>query len=273
MSDFDKVQETARFLRSRKIAKPDLGIVLGTGLGRLGRSIRNAVEIEYAECPHFPRATAVGHAGRLVYGTLAGKKVLALEGRFHFYEGYSLREIAHPVRVLAALGAKLLILSNAAGGLNPLFRLGDIMAVTDHINLMGDSPLAGPNDERIGPRFPDMSGPYDRRLAEAASKAAMKLGIALPKGVYAGVKGPNLETRAEYRFLRMIGADAVGMSTVPEVIAAVHAGLKVLAFSCITDLCFADALEPVDIQKILRVAGEAEPRLTRLVTQVVKGLP
>ncbi len=272
MNEMARIKETVRVLKSRKIGRPDVAIILGTGLGRLGRALKNAVELDYADCPHFPRATSIGHAGRLLFGTLGGKKVLAMEGRFHFYEGYRLDQVVYPVRVAKALGARALVLSNAAGGLNPKFKLGSIMAVTDHINLMGDSPLAGPNDDSIGPRFPDMSEPYDLGLLAVARKAALKLKIKLESGVYAGVKGPNLETRAEYRFLRQIGSDAVGMSTVPEVIAAVHAGLKVVAFSCITDLCDPDHLEKADIRKILRVAGEAEPVLTRLVTQVVEDL-
>lgn len=270
--EWSKIGETAAALREAGVRSPSVGIILGTGLGALARSIRVRRSLEYGDCPHFPEATSVGHAGRLIFGTLHGRRVVAMEGRFHFFEGVSLKEVTYPVRVMKHLGVKTLILSNAAGGLDPLFRLGDVMLVTDHINLMGESPLAGPNDERLGVRFPDMSAPYDARLQALAEKSALRLGIPLRKGVYAGVKGPNLETRAEYRFLRMIGADAVGMSTVPEVIAAAHAGLRTIAFSCISDLCLADSLEPVNIQKILATAKKAEPVLMRLVSAVIRGL-
>lgn len=272
MDEWNKIRETAAFLKKRGIERPEIGIILGTGLGSLAHSIRETASLKFEECPYFPRATAIGHAGRLVYGTLQGKRVVAMEGRFHHYEGYSLKEVTYPVRVMKALGVRSLVLSNAAGGLNPGFRLGEVMVITDHINFIGDSPLAGPNDERLGPRFPDMSGPYDRKLAELAEKTALDLKIGIRKGVYAGVKGPNLETAAEYRFLKAAGADAVGMSTVPEAIVAAHAGLKTLAFSVITDLCLPDALKPVNIEEILRTAAKAEPVLTRLVAGVIKRL-
>ncbi len=268
--EFSRVQETAGFLKSRGIQKASLGIILGTGLGGLVRVIEKKKSIPFEACPFFPHATSLGHAGRLVYGSLHGKRVLAMDGRFHYFEGYGLKEIAFPVRVMKALGVRMLFLSNAAGGLDPGWALGDIMLITDHINLMGDSPLAGPNDERLGERFPDMSEPYDPVLRRLAAKTALGLKIPLRSGVYAGVKGPQLETRGEYRALRMMGADAVGMSTIPEVIVARHAGMKTIAFSCITDLCLPDALEPIDIRKILRVAAQAEPVLSRLVSEMVR---
>ena len=268
--EWSRIEETAGFLKSKGVGNVPLGIVLGTGLGGLIRVIEKKKFIPFDACPFFPRATSIGHAGRLVYGLLHGKKVLAMEGRFHFFEGYELREIAYPVRVMKALGVHVLFLSNAAGGLDPGWALGDIMLITDHINLMGDSPLAGPNDERLGERFPDMSEPYDPVLRRLAAKTALALKVPLRSGVYAGVKGPQLETRAEYGALRMMGADAVGMSTIPEVIVARHAGMRVIAFSCITDLCLPDALEPIDIRRILRVAAKAEPVLSRLVSEMVR---
>lgn len=272
MDGWKRVQETAEVLRKAGMKKPEVGIILGTGLGRLTRSLRSSVSISFDKCPHFPRATSIGHKGRVVYGKLHGRNILAMEGRFHFFEGYDLKEVTYPVRLMKEMGAGFLILSNAAGGLNPDFELGDIMVITDHLNLMGDSPLAGLNDERLGPRFPDMSRPYDLRLIEQAERTARVLKIHLRSGVYAAVKGPQLETRAEYRFLRQIGADAVGMSTIPEVIVAAHAGLKTLAFSCVTDMCLPDVLEPIDIEKILRTARKAEPVLTRLVSGVIRDL-
>ncbi|HEX4469539.1 MAG TPA: purine-nucleoside phosphorylase, partial [Gemmatimonadaceae bacterium] len=222
--------------------------------------------------PYFPLSTVESHAGRLLCGTLAGKTVVAMQGRFHRYEGYSLQQVTFPVRVLHALGAKTLAVSNACGGMHPLWRAGDLMLIADHINLLGDNPLVGPNDDRLGPRFPDMSEAYDASLRAVAREVALERGIELREGVYVAVSGPNLETRAEYRFLRAIGADVVGMSTVPEVIVAKHAGMRVLGLSIITDMCLPDHLEPATVEKIIAVANRAEPQLTQLVTGVLERL-
>jgi len=245
--------------------RPEIGIILGTGLSGLAGRIAVDARIGYEAVPFFPRATVESHAGELLLGELAGKPVAALSGRAHAYEGHSLRDITFPVRVVKALGAHTIVVFNAAGGLNPEFAAGDLMVITDHINLMGDNPLIGPNDEALGPRFPDMSEPYTRSLIALAETKALDQGIALRRGVYVAVTGPCLETRAEYRFLRAIGADAVGMSTVPEVIVAVHAGLQVLGFSAITDECRPDALEPTDVETIVATARRIEPRLTAIV--------
>ncbi len=229
-------------------------------------------EIDYKSIPHFPVSTVESHAGKLVLGTLAGKPVAALQGRFHLYEGYSAEEVSFPVRVLARLGAKVLIVTNAAGGLNLGYRKGDLVLIEDHINFMGSGPLTGANDERVGPRFPDMSRPYSARLAGLADQAARELKISLRRGVYIGVLGPNLETRAEYRMMRSWGADLVGMSTIPEVIAGVHMGVDVLALSVVTDVCDPDHLEPVEIKEIIRIANEAGPRLDALIEKTVGSL-
>jgi purine-nucleoside phosphorylase len=268
----ERVEEAAAAVRERFARRPDVAIILGTGLGRLGAEIETAVAIEYADIPFFPLSTVESHAGRLLCGTLAGKTVVAMQGRFHRYEGYSLQQITFPVRVLQALGAKTLVVSNACGGMHPLWRAGDLMLIADHINLLGDSPLVGPNDDRLGPRFPDMSDAYDAKLRAIARGVALERGIELREGVYVAVSGPNLETRAEYRFLRAIGADVVGMSTVPEVIVAVHGGMRVLGLSIITDMCLPDSLEPATVEKIIVVANGAEPRLTQLVTGVLERL-
>ena len=267
-----KVSEAAAFVRSQSEQVSQVGIVLGTGLGSLVNSIEDAIRIPYESIPHFPVSTVDTHAGELVLGTLAGTSVVALSGRFHFYEGYTLQEVTFPIRVAKALGIHTLVISNAAGGLNPQFRSGDLMLIADHINMIGDNPLIGPNDDTLGPRFPDMCEPYSLELLELAETKALEMGIKTQRGVYLACSGPCLETRAEYRFMRLIGADAVGMSTVPEVIVAVHAGLRVLGFSAITDECFPDALEPVNIEKIIATAGEVEPRITRLVTAILHQL-
>lgn len=269
----DRAEEAAATIRKRFSARPEVAIILGTGLGRLGAEIESAVAIDYAEIPNFPLSTVESHAGRLLCGTLAGRTVVAMQGRFHRYEGYSLQQVTFPVRVLRALGAKTLIVSNACGGMNPLWRPGDLMLIADHINLLGDNPLVGPNDDRLGPRFPDMSDPYDSRLRQLARAVALERGIPLREGVYVAVSGPNLETRAEYRFLRTVGADVVGMSTVPEVIVAVHGGMRVLGVSIITDLCLPDNLQAATVEQIIGVANEAEPRLTELVVGVLERLP
>ena len=260
-----KVREATKAIREVSSLKPKIGIVLGTGLGGLARKIKVKAKIDYEDIPHFPSSTLEAHAGELILGTLSNKLVVALSGRFHAYEGYSLKEVTFPIRVAKALGIKTLIVSNACGGLNPAFRAGDLMVIDDHINMMGDNPLIGRNDETLGPRFPDMSEPYDRGLVKLAESAALEKKIKLQKGVYLACPGPCLETRAEYRFMRTIGADVVGMSTVPEVIVAVHAGLKVLGFSIVTDECFPDALKAVNVEKIIATAMKAEPKLTELV--------
>ena len=264
-----QVEAATLAIQSVCTTKPEIGIVLGTGLGMLGERIESAKRIAYESVPHFPVSTVDSHAGDIILGRLSGKQVIALSGRFHRYEGYSLAEVTFPIRVAKALGIHTLIVSNAAGGLNPNFSAGDIMVIADHINLMGDNPLIGPNDDTLGPRFPDMCEPYTRELIELAEKAALEEGIKLQRGVYLACTGPCLETRAEYRFMRTIGADAVGMSTVPEVIVAVHAGLKVLGFSAITDECLPDALEPANIEKIIAIANAVEPTLTKLVNKCI----
>ena len=265
-----KLNETVEFIKLEFKVSPQIAIILGTGLGKLAERIRERKSIEYSKIPHFPVSTAIGHKGELVFGKIGNKRVVALEGRFHYYEGYSLEEVTYPVRVVKALGAKILIVSNAAGGMNPLYKAGDLMAIADHINLMGINPLIGPNDESLGPRFPDMCDPYDLKLIRLAEKVALEEKIKLHKGVYIGVTGPNLETRAEYRFFHTIGADAVGMSTVPEVIVARHAGLRVFGISCITDVCIPDTLKPSNIEEIIKIANEAEPRLTKLIYKLIE---
>lgn len=269
---WDEVQESRTWLASRWTGIPRAGLILGTGLGGLAAQIKVDVEIAYSEIPHFPKSTAPTHAGKLLCGTLEGVAVMAMEGRFHYYEGYSLRQVTFPIRVMKAMGADTLVLTSAVGGMNPQYSLGDLIILEDHINLIPDNPLRGINDDRLGPRFPDMSQPYDRKLIEAARQIALQLGFSAHKGVLVAVPGPNLETRAEYRMLRGMGADVVGMSTVPECIAAVHAGLKTLAFSIVTDMCLPDALEPADIEKIIRVAGEGGQRLEQVLIRLFAGL-
>jgi purine-nucleoside phosphorylase len=269
---FELIQESVSFIKSKTSLTPDFGIILGTGLGRLVNAINVEAEIPYGQIPHFPVSTVESHAGKLIMGTLSGKRVFAMQGRFHFYEGYSMQQVVFPVRVMKFMGVHTLIVSNAAGGINPLFPPATIMAITDHLNLLGDNPLIGPNDNRIGPRYPDMCEPYSRELLDLTIKIALENKIPLEKGVYAAMSGPSLETRAEYRMLKILGADAIGMSTVPEVIAAVHAGMKVLGLSVITDPCLPDALEPVDIDKIIANANRAEPKLVSLIEKVLKAL-
>jgi purine-nucleoside phosphorylase len=268
----EHIDQAAQFVRRRWSPSARAGIILGTGLGSLAQQIETEAALPYEEIPHFPRSTTLGHAGQLVCGRLEGLPIVAMEGRFHAYEGYSCRQITFPVRVMRALGADVLIVSNACGGMNPHYALGDVVVIDDHINLMHGNPLVGVNDDRLGPRFPDMSAPYDRRLIDAAMEVARRENFAAHRGVYVAVTGPNLETRAEYRFLRRIGADVVGMSTVPEVIVAVHAGMRVLGLSLVTDLCLPDALEPADIHKILAVAAAAEPNLRKIVLGVLRFL-
>jgi purine-nucleoside phosphorylase len=263
--------EAARaVIRGRTSWDPEVAVILGTGLSGLAERLEAEAEIAYAEIPHFPLSTVETHTGRLLFGTLGGRRVVAMQGRFHLYEGYTLQQVTFPVRVMRALGAGTLVVSNACGGMNPLWDPGDIVLLTDHINLLGDNPLIGANVEELGPRFPDMSEPYDAELRALAEDVALEQGLPLRRGVYVAVPGPNLETRAEYRMLRMIGADVVGMSTVPEVIVALHGGMRVLGLSIITDACLPDALEPADIGRIIATARTAEPHLTALVTAVLE---
>ena len=269
---FDRIEAAAEVVRARSALRPEVGIILGTGLGGLAEEIAVEATIPYQEIPGFPLSTVESHAGRLLLGRLAKRPVVAMQGRFHRYEGYSLGEVTFPVRVMRALGAEILIVSNACGGMNPLWNPADLVLLSDHLNLLGDNPLVGSNDERLGPRFPDMSAPYDPELRALARAAAVELGITLREGVYVAVPGPNLETRAEYRMLRGMGADVVGMSTVPEVIVAAHAGMHTVGISIITDQCLPDALEPADIGRIIATAGRAEPSLTRLITRLVERL-
>ena len=272
MSDvslYDKVQQAALVVRAILPAPPRAAVVLGTGLGGLAAQIENQREISYQEIPHFPHSTVKSHAGRVVAGTLNGTPVLAFDGRFHLYEGWNWEQITMPVRVAKACGAQALFLSGAVGGMNPMHAKGDLVLIEDHINLMPGNPLIGTNDERLGPRFPDMCAPYDKVLLAKALEIATEEKIRAHLGVYVAVSGPNLETRSEYRFLRAIGADVVGMSTVPEVIVGVHAGLRIFAACIITDRCLPDALEPAVLEEIIKVANEAEPKLTRLVTKLI----
>lgn len=249
--------------------RPHAGIILGTGLGSVAGQIQTEATLDYSMIPHFPRSTSVGHTGQLVCGMLQGVPVVAMEGRFHGYEGYTQRQITFPIRVMRALGAEMLIVSNACGGMNPNYAAGDIVVIDDHINLMNGNPLIGVNDDSLGPRFPDMSRPYDPVLVRRALEIARRENFAAHRGVYVGVTGPNLETRAEYRFLRTIGADVVGMSTVPEVIVAVHGGMRVLGLSIVTDICFPDCLKPANIEDIIAIANEAEPKLRKIVLGVL----
>ncbi|MDB4887777.1 MAG: punA, partial [Gemmatimonadetes bacterium] len=269
---YEAVHAAADVVRTHAPARPDVAIVLGTGLGGLAHEIDVEVAIPYAEIPGFPLSTVESHAGRLLCGTLGGRRVVAMQGRFHRYEGYSLQQVTFPVRVLRALGATTLIVSNACGGMNPLWEPGDLMLIADHLNLLGDNPLIGANDDRLGVRFPDMSTPYDATLRALARAVAVAQRTVLREGVYVAVPGPNLETRAEYRMLRALGADVVGMSTVPEVIVALHAGMRVLGLSIITDQCLPDALEPADVATIIATAGRAEPKLTALVRGILEAM-
>lgn len=269
---YDRVQAAAGVIRGRTPLVPQAGIILGTGLGGLAREIAVEAEVSYDAIPGFPLSTVETHAGKLLLGRLGGRPVIAMQGRFHRYEGYDLQQITFPVRVMHALGARTLVVSNACGGMNPLWAPGDLVLLSDHINLLGDNPLVGANDERLGPRFPDMSTPYDPELRALARAIALELGIVLREGVYVAVPGPSLETRAEYRMLRAVGADVVGMSTVPEVIVAGHQGMRTLGISIVTDQCLPDALEPADIGRIIATAARAEPQLTRLIVTLVERL-
>ena len=265
-----QLQESVTHIRKQTDWKPEIAIILGTGLGNLAKKIKKECDIDYAKIPNFPVSTVQSHAGKLLFGTLNGKKVAVMEGRFHFYEGYSVQEVTFPVRVLCELGAKILVVSNAAGAINLNYRKGEIVIIEDHINFMGVNPLIGPNDERLGPRFPDMSAPYSARLAKIVEDTAREIKQSIRRGVYVGVSGPNLETRAEYRMLRAWGADLVGMSTVPEVIVGVHMGMEVLGLSIATDMCDPDNLPPCDIKEIIKTANEAGPKLDKLLETAIK---
>ncbi len=265
----EKIYETYRHVSAVITEKPEIGIVLGTGLGGLVKEIKIQHEISYADIPNFPVSTVETHDGKLIYGLLGNKKVLTMQGRFHHYEGYSMQEITLPIRVMKLLGIHTLYISNVAGAMNLTYHKGDLVLIEDHINLQTSNPLTGPNLDELGPRFPDMSEPYDRKMLHTAWQIAKAEGYRIHKGVYVAVNGPNLETRAEYRFLRTIGADMVGMSTVPEVLVAKHMNMKVLAASIITDLCDPSNLEVVRIEEIIRIAYEAEPKLTRLFYRLI----
>lgn len=268
-----QLRESVASIREETAAEPGVCIILGTGLGQLADRIEVETEIPYPAIPHFPIPTVETHSGKLIFGRLGGRSVVAMQGRFHLYEGYSAWEVTLPVRIMRLLGARMMVVSNACGGLNPLWSPGDLVLLDDHINLLGVNPLVGPNLDELGTRFPDMSEPYDRELQTVALEVALELGIALRRGVYAAMTGPNLETRAEYRMLQRIGADVIGMSTVPEVIVARHMDMRVLGVSIITDQCLPDALQPARIEEIIRIANQAQPGLTRLVEKVLERLP
>jgi purine-nucleoside phosphorylase len=271
-SNYDQIQEAKAAIEKKTALVPEIGIILGTGLGRLADAIDKTAVIPYEEIPHFPLSTVEQHAGKLIMGTLSGKAVMAMQGRFHFYEGYTMQQIVFPVQVMKFMKVKTLIVSNACGGINPLYPPGTLMAIVDHINLLPGNPLIGPNDHRIGPRFPDMSEPYSGKLLALVARVAQENRIRIERGVYAAMTGPSLETRAEYRMLKILGADVVGMSTVPEVIAAAHAGMQVLGLSVVTDACLPDCLEPADIRKIIETASKAEPVLVTLIQKTLAQL-
>lgn len=265
-----KINETLEVIKKITTEEYPFGIILGTGLGSLTKDIDIQHEIEYEDLPHFPLSTVESHRGKLIFGKIGDKNVVAMQGRFHFYEGYSMKQITYPVRVMKFLGVKTLLVSNACGGMNPIYKRGDIMLMVDHINLLGDNPLIGMNEDELGPRFPDMSEPYDLELIKVAEEVALENKIKVQKGVYVAVPGPNLETKAEYRFLRTIGADVVGMSTIPENIVANHMGIKVLGISIVTDECFPDSLKPVNVEEIISTAMKAEPKMTLIMKEIVK---
>jgi len=267
-----RIDDAAAAVRAKSPLAPEVGIILGTGLGDFADALRERTVVPYGEIPHFPVSTVESHAGELHLGRLAGRPVAVMKGRVHYYEGYSMRDVAFPVRVLKALGCRTMIATSAVGAMNPDMPPGTIVVTTDHINLMGDNPLIGENDDDLGPRFPDMSEPYARPLVALAERVALEIGQPLPRAVFAALSGPTLETAAEYRFLRWIGADTVGMSLVPETIAAVHGGQRMLAFGVVTDHCLPDHLEPVSIAQVLEIAGRTAPRLIRLITEIVRRL-
>lgn len=265
----EKIKQSKKIIRKKTDFTPEIGIILGTGLGRLVSEIKIKVMINYSQIPNFLIPTVESHSGRFIFGELSGRKIVAMQGRFHYYEGYDMADITFPVRVMKELGVKILIVSNACGGLNPQFQAGDIMLITDHINMMGDNPLRGVTDKRLGPRFPDMYNCYDKELVKLAEQTALNAKIKLQKGVYVSVLGPNLETAAEYRAFRILGGDAVGMSTVPEVIVARQIGLKVMGFSVITDMGLPDAMKPCNFEDVLAIANKTEPIFNRLICKVV----
>ena len=267
-----KIEETLEVIRKHTSEFYPVGIILGTGLGGLVKEINVTHQIDYGDIPHFPLSTVESHHGKLIFGSVADKKVVAMQGRFHFYEGYTMQQITYPVRVMKFLGVQTLLVSNACGGMNTAYRKGDIMLMVDHINLLGDNPLIGPNEDDLGPRFPDMSEPYSLELIKLAEKIAAENKIKVQKGVYVAVPGPNLETKAEYKFLRETGADVVGMSTIPENIVANHMGMKVLGISIITDECFPETLKPVNVEEIIATAMSAEPKMTLIMKEVIKNL-
>ena len=267
-----KIEETLSVIRNQTKENYPIGIILGTGLGGLVKEINVSHQIEYGDLPYFPLSTVESHHGKLIFGTIAGKNIVAMQGRFHFYEGYSMQQITYPIRVMKYLGVKTLLVSNACGGMNPQYRKGDIMLMVDHINLLGDNPLIGKNEDELGPRFPDMSEPYSLELINIAEKVAAENKIKVQKGVYVAVPGPNLETKAEYKFLRETGADVVGMSTIPENIVANHMGMKVLGISIVTDECFPETLKPVNVEEIIATAMKAEPKMTLIMKEVIKRL-
>ena len=266
------INETIEVIRKHTSEKCPVGIILGTGLGGLVKEIDVKHQINYEDLPHFPISTVESHHGKLIFGTINGKNVVAMQGRFHYYEGYSMQQITYPVRVMKFLGVETLLVSNACGGMNPQYKKGDVMIMVDHINMLGDNPLIGKNEDELGPRFPDMSEPYNYKLIELAEKIALENHIKVQKGVYVAVPGPNLETRAEYRFLRATGADVVGMSTIPENIVANHMGMKVLGISIVTDECFPDSLKPVNVEEIIATAMQAEPKMTLIMKELIKRL-
>ena len=265
-----KIDEAIAYVRGKSTVTPDVAIVLGSGLGNLSSHMEEDATIPFGDIPHFPTSGVLGHAGELILGTVSGVPVAVMNGRVHYYEGYTMQEVTFPTRVLRALGAGKLILTCAGGGMNPLYDKGDIVAIVDQINLTGDNPLIGPNDESLGTRFPDMSEPYDREFVRLAEDIALDEKIRLRKGVFVGVAGPNLETAAEYRFLQIIGADVVSMSMVAENIVAIHGGMRVAGLAVVTDLCLPDALKPASHEEILKVAKGAEPKLTQLVFRLIK---
>lgn len=267
-----KTEETLQYIRSRTRLEPRLGVILGSGLGDFVKEISIETEIAYGDLPHFPVSTVSGHEGKLIFGHIAGSAVVAMQGRFHYYEGYPMPQVVYPIRVLRGLGVDTLFLSNASGGVNPSFEVGDLMIITDHINLMGTNPLIGPNDDRLGPRFPDMSNAYDPALVRMAADEAQKLELKIHRGVYAAVTGPVYETPAEYRMIRILGADAVGMSTVPENITARHLGMRVFALSVITDLGVEGRIREISHEEVVRAARAAEPRLASLVLALIRRL-
>lgn len=269
---YDRINKAVNYIRKRSELRIQIGVVLGSGLGNLSTHMKEEAVIPFGKIPHFPVSSVEGHAGELVLGKIERKRIAVMNGRVHYYEGYSMQDVAFPIRVLRALGAKKLILTCAAGGMNPFYERGDVVLLADHINLTGDNPLIGPNDERLGPRFPDMSQPYDREFIKLAEDIALEERILLRKGVFVGVAGPNLETAAEYRFLRLIGGDVVSMSMVAENIAAIHGGMRVVGLAVVTDVCLPDALEPTSHKVILKAARTAEPQLTRLVLRLTEGM-